>query len=103
MDQPVRTGNRGTESARDLAETLRRDGFVFFRDFLPVADIEQAAREIETLYARDLEERRAAGVTEPHHDGGAGHSILTKPTHLLLDLYGKSPALDRLFERILTD
>src|SRR5438477_6291968 len=103
MDQPVRTGNRGTESARDLVETLRRDGFVCFRDFLPLADVERARGEIEALYARDLEERRAAAVTEPHHDGAAGHSILTKPTHLLLDLYGKSPALDRLFERILVD
>jgi hypothetical protein len=93
----------GRHDARELSDTLRADGFVFFRDFLPVEEVDDARREIEALFVRDLEERAAQGVVEPHYDSSSGHSVLTRPTHLLLDLYGKSPALDRLFERILTD
>src|ERR1051326_7055428 len=99
MDQTVGNPTR-RHDAGELAATLRADGFVFFRDFLPREDVEQARREIEELYKRDLADRAANAVTEAHHDGPAGHSVLTKPTHLLIDLYAKSPALDRLFERI---
>lgn len=92
-----------SERARELASTLRADGFVMVRGALPVDELDQARREVESLYAADLEERRARGIAEAHHEGVAGHSILTAPTHLLLDLYAKSPALDRIAERILTD
>src|SRR5947208_16889448 len=103
MDQTVESPETRAKGARELTDTLRRDGFVLFPKFLPVADVERARAEIEALYERDLDERRARSITDYHHDGGAGHSILTRPTHLLLDLYGKSPALDGLCERILTD
>jgi phytanoyl-CoA dioxygenase PhyH len=103
MDQTVENAESRTQTARELGDALRSDGFVVFRKFLPLADVEQARAQIAALYERDLEERRARGISDYHHDGAAGHSILTKPTHLLLDLYGKSPALDRIFERILTD
>lgn len=102
MDQAVKPETRPAQTADSLTQTLRSDGFVFFRDFLPLADVDAARREIEALYARDLEERQAKGITEAHYDSSAGHSILTRPTHLLLDLYGKSPGLDRVFEHILT-
>jgi hypothetical protein len=103
MDQALETPNPRASVAREVSEALRRDGFAFFRDFLPLSEVDEARREVEALYAADLAERAAAGITEPHYDGVAGHSILTKPTHLLLNLYGRSPALDRLFERVLTD
>jgi len=91
------------DKATELSEALRRDGFAFFRDFLSVDEVKLAYREIDMFYQSDLQERMERGISAPHHIGVAGHSVLTKPTHLLLDIYGKSPALDRLFERILTD
>ena len=87
----------------EAARALRADGFAMFRGFLPVGEVDEARREVEALFARDVEERKDRAIAEAHHDGVSGHSILTKPTHLLLDLYAKSAALDRLAERILTD
>lgn len=88
---------------QNLVDTVRRDGFVVVRDFLPPDVVARAHAELEAWFQKDLEERRAAGITTPPHTGVAGTSILTKPSHLLLDVYGKSPAFDSLFEKILTD
>ena len=89
--------------AAELTDTLRRDGFVVFRDFFPPETVEQAHRELEGWYRKDLADRAAKGVTLPPFEGAAGASQLTAPSHLLLDVYGKSPAFDGLFEKVLTD
>ncbi|MDK3155374.1 phytanoyl-CoA dioxygenase family protein [Kamptonema cortianum] len=86
-----------------LINRVRDDGFVVFHDFLPKPLVAKARQEVAELFAQDLQERQAKGEVSPHYKGGAGHSILTSPTHLLLDLYGKSPSLDQLVEIILTN
>jgi Phytanoyl-CoA dioxygenase (PhyH) len=86
---------------RPFVERLARDGFVMLPRFFPPDMAEKARRELEAWYGLDLEERRERGVTDPHFDGTAGHSILTRPSHLLIDLYGKCPTLDRMFEALL--
>lgn len=86
-----------------LVETVRRDGFVVVRDFFPPELVARAHAELEAWFQKDVEDRRARGVTEPPFVGVAGSSQLTRPSHLLLDVYGKSPAFDVMFEKILTD
>ena len=87
----------------DPRETLARDGWVFFREFFPAELVARAYREVEALYQADMAARTERGVADAHFDGPGGHSVLTAPTHLMIDLYGKSPALDEMFERVLTD
>ncbi|HLX79291.1 MAG TPA: phytanoyl-CoA dioxygenase family protein [Burkholderiales bacterium] len=86
-----------------LKSRLEEEGFVVVHDFLDPAAVTIAHDEIEDWYLRDQEERKQKSITEPMYDGSAGKTILTKPTHLMLDVYGKSPTLDSLFERILSD
>jgi len=86
-----------------LVDTVRRDGFVVVRDFFPPDVVARAHAELEAWFQKDVEERRAKGVTAPPFVGVAGSSQLTRPSHLLLDVYGKSPAFDSMFERILTE
>lgn len=87
----------------ELVSTLRRDGYVFIRDFLDPAQVQQAAQEVGSCFQRDLHDRAAKEVSEPRHIGPSGMTILTHPSHLLIDAYGRSPSLDLLVERILTD
>ena len=86
-----------------LVDTVRRDGFVVVRDFFPPDAVARAHAELEAWFQKDVEERRAQGVTTPTRIGVAGKTVLTQPSHLLLDVYGKSPTFDSLFEQILTD
>ena len=90
-------------SAESLAATLENDGFVVVPGFFDPALVGQARDEIDSWYQRDLEERRSRNFAGTTHDGVSGKTILTQPTHLMLDVYGKSPALDALFEKILSD
>lgn len=85
------------------AERLERDGYIVVEDFFPVEDVIKAHDEIMAVYAADLAEREKQSGKEAFYAGPSGKSILTEPTHLLLDVYGKSPTLDLLFEKILTD
>src|SRR5712692_4765163 len=89
----------------DLIETLRRDGFVVVKDFFPVDQVDQAHEELEAWFEKDKEGRKAAELPEHQFawEGPAGRSQLTEPSHLLLDVYTKSPAFDAMFEKILTD
>ena len=82
---------------------LERDGFIVVQDFFDAELVRKAHDEIDAWYRRDLVERRSRKLTEALNDGVAGKTILTKPTHLMLDAYGRSPTLDALFEKILTD
>jgi putative 2OG-Fe(II) oxygenase len=91
------------QTAETLIDTLRRDGFVVVRDFFPPEIVERAHQELLAWYEKDVEDRKAKGAVKPKFEGVAGASVLTEPSHLLLDVYTKSPAFDGMFEKILTD
>ena len=82
---------------------LRRDGFVFFRDFFPAAQVAEAERQLTRWYEVDRKDREARRVKQEKYHGEAGTSILTATKHLLIDVYGRSPELDQMVERVLTD
>lgn len=84
-------------------EALRRDGFVMLPGFFSPDLAARARTELEALFLADLKEREEKAVADPHFDGSAGHSILTSPSHLLLDVCGKCPSLDGMLESLLTD
>jgi hypothetical protein len=91
------------DDVQDLASDLETNGFVVVRDFFDPAEVTRAHDEVERWYRLDEDERHQKNFTEPTCNGVAGKTILTEPTHLMLDVYAKSPTLDALFERILTD
>lgn len=91
----------GGATSGTLLSQVKRDGFVMLPDFFAPEQAAQAHREILAWYEQDLAERQQRGLTEPRHDGVAGVTILTRPTHLMLDVYGRSPALDAMFEQFL--
>src|SRR5262245_60284034 len=99
----------GDLTADVLVTRLMRDGYVMFRRFFPPAMAAQAHSELREWHARDLEERRPQKLekinsSEYHNwEGPVGASSLSKYSHVLVDVYGKSPTLDRMFEAILTD
>jgi hypothetical protein len=82
---------------------LEGDGFVLFPGFFERGLAEQARQEMVASFERDLAERAAAGVTDYHHYGSAGHTVLTPPMHNMIDVYGQSPTLDGMYARLLTD
>ncbi len=82
--------------------TLRRDGFMMLPGFFSPDLAAKARNELEAWFSSDLQEREEKGVAAPHFDGGAGHSILTPPSHLLVDVCGKCPTLDWMVESLLT-
>jgi Phytanoyl-CoA dioxygenase (PhyH) len=86
-----------------VAEDLETNGFHVFRDSLDRDLVEKARQEISEWLRTDLRERAASGSSDAWHSGTAGTSILTSPTQILLDAYAKSPALDQLVEKILSD
>jgi putative 2OG-Fe(II) oxygenase len=88
---------------QSLVETVRRDGYVIVRDFFPPDLVARAHAELESCFQKDLADRQAKGVTLPLHPGPGGKSVLTEPSHLLLDVYGRSTAFDAMFEKVLTD
>lgn len=91
------------EPFAEAVASVRRDGFVHFPGLFPAELAARAHDEILAWYQRDREERVRLGVSEPRHEGVAGVTILTRPTHLMLDVYGRSPALDSMFETLLGD
>lgn len=91
------------QTAESLAQDLEKDGFVVVRNFFDPELVRKAHDEIEAWYQRDLEDRKSRKILNTTVDGVAGKTILTEPTHLMLDVYGRSPTLDALFEKILSD
>ena len=87
----------------EVTAGLEKNGFHVFRDFLDRDLVEKARQEINEWLEIDLRERTESGSSKPWHSGLAGTSILTSPTQILLDAYGKSPILDQLVEKILSD
>jgi putative 2OG-Fe(II) oxygenase len=102
----VRGTVKTTEDNQDVhnsIKALEKDGFVMFRNFFSEAAAAQAYSEINSFYQKDLEARRQQNIETSHWQGPAGYTILTEPTHLMIDVYTKSPALDLMFEKFLTD
>ncbi|MBX9845833.1 MAG: phytanoyl-CoA dioxygenase family protein [Xanthobacteraceae bacterium] len=89
--------------AQSVTGDLERDGFVVVKSVLDKALVEQARRDLEAIYAKDLEERSLRNLDEQTFTHGSTKSILNKTTHLVLGLPGKSKALDDCYEKILTD
>ena len=86
----------------DDVSRLERDGFVVLDDILLPARVERARQDLATLFERDVETRKANGVTEAYQqDGPAGTTILTAPSHLALDVYNKSLDFDELLDQML--
>lgn len=90
-------------SVKEDINKLEDDGYVFFRQFASSEEIDQARQELLAWYEKDRIQREKENITEAHFDGPAGKTILTEPTHLMIDVYGRSPTLDTIVERILTD
>lgn len=91
------------ESTTSLIKNLEKDGFVRLNSLFPPEEVAKAYQEIQFWYEKDLEARQSQQVSKEHWEGPAGKTILTRPSHLMIDAYGKSPTLDRLFEKMLTD
>jgi hypothetical protein len=88
-------------SFNQLKAEAEQQGFVAFRNYFP--DLaKQAHDELDAWFEIDLESRRASGKNS-YHNGAAGQSTLSPSMHILQDVFGKSPALDQMFEKILTD
>ena len=86
----------------DIA-ALERDGFVVLNGVLPPAEVEEARQDLVKLFELDVNARKEKGGTEAYfQDGPIGQTILTAPSHLALDMFGKSPVFDRLLEKMLT-
>jgi putative 2OG-Fe(II) oxygenase len=89
--------------ASQLVEQLKRDGFVFFRDVFSPEMVDRAHQELLEWFNKDLVDRQQTNLTnEIQHTGSAGPTQLSKPSHLLLDSYAKSPTLDQMINTILT-
>jgi ectoine hydroxylase-related dioxygenase (phytanoyl-CoA dioxygenase family) len=95
----------GTASVttQSLAATVEKDGYVVVKSLLDKGLVAQARRDLEAIYARDLEERRLRNDDTPLFTHGSTKSNLTKTSHLVLGLPGKSKALDQCYEKIFSD
>jgi putative 2OG-Fe(II) oxygenase len=89
-------------SLDQLKAEAEREGFIAFRDFFPGL-AKQAHDELDAWFEIDLESRRTSGEKSNYHNGAAGRSVLSPSMHILQDVFGKSPTLDRMFEKALTD
>jgi len=83
-------------------EEARRDGFVFLRQLIAPELARQAQEELIRWYERDNADRAQKNSQDTHNHGPAGLTVKTLPSHLMIDAYGKSAALDKIVERILT-
>jgi ectoine hydroxylase-related dioxygenase (phytanoyl-CoA dioxygenase family) len=88
---------------KEVAADLEKTGFHVFHNALDRDLVEKARQEITEWLEADIRERPEALSKEGWFTSSAGRSVLTRPTHIVLDAYGKSPALDQLVEKILSD
>src|SRR5260370_23878592 len=92
------------EQADRYLDQLRQDGFVFLRDFFAAETADRACAEIDHWYRMDVGERAKNSHAGMVHRGSAGVTHLHAPSHLMMvDVYGKSPTLDAMVEKIFTD
>ena len=87
----------------ELKAAIERDGFARFENCFDESLIKLAQAELNRLFEIDLASREKAGVKGKTFDGPVGRSSLDTQMHLLEDVYGKSPALDLIFNFALTD
>lgn len=85
-----------------LKKEAEQEGFVAFRGYFPEL-AKKAHDELDAWFEKDLESRRMTGERSNYHNGAAGRSVLLPSMHILQDVFGKSPALDQMFETALTD
>ena len=90
-------------NAQAIIADLERDGYVVVKSFLDKELVEEARRDLEAIYAKDLEERRMRNMDEQMFTHGSTKSILSRASHLVLGLPGKSKALDQCYEKIFSD
>ena len=95
----------GTASVttQSIAAAVERDGYVVVKSFLDKDLVAQARRDLEAIYARDIEERRLRNADMPLFTHGSTKSVLSETSHLVLRLPGKSNALDQCYEKIFSD
>ena len=92
-----------TQATDDVpVAALRRDGYVLLPGFFAAERADRARREMESWFEADLAERHEKGVDGFEHTGVAGRTVLTPPMHNMVDVYGKSPTLDGMYETLLT-
>lgn len=92
-----------SDQIETAAAALETQGFYVFENFFNPAQVQQAREEVVAWLDADVAERASGNVTTAWHKGTAGTTILTKPTHLMLDAYAKSPTLDQMVETVLTN
>jgi hypothetical protein len=92
-----------SNNINDATRSLEQHGYFVCKDFFPLDVVETAREQILAWLKTDLEQRSASQHGDPWYSGEAGTTILTPPTHLMLDAYAKSPALDLMVEKILSD
>jgi hypothetical protein len=91
-----------TDVVSQKTAEAKRDGFVFFRQLFSAELARQAHDELSVWYERDNADREQKNTQDTHNHGPAGLTVKTPPSHLLIDAYAKSPALDKIVDKILT-
>lgn len=82
-------------------EILMRDGYVVIKDILPQDEVEKARQEMDKWFQKDVLARQENNINEAHYpEGPFGHTILTEPSHLALNVYNKSPHFDALLQKV---
>lgn len=89
-------------SIEENAAQLEANGFVMLKGLFSSSEAQQAHQELETCYQKDLQARAEQKNKSSHWKGPCGHTVLTHPSHLLIDVYTQSPTLDQMFEKFLT-
>ena len=78
-------------NAQALAAAVEKDGYVVVKSFLAKELVAQARRDLEAIYAKDIEERSLRNADEPMFTYGSTKSSLTETSHLVLRLPGPEP------------
>ena len=91
-----------SELAKNISK-LEADGFVMLKNFFNANDAQKAHDELNHWYNLDTKYRAENNVDVEMFNSPAGTFVLTKPSHLMIDAYGKSPTLDSMFEKFLSD
>lgn len=92
-----------------LEQEILRDGFLIVRGFFSTAEADQARSEMNRWFDLDLRERAAVGADRQnspnwhHFESAAGNSDLSRYAHGLINGWGKSPTLDRMMLKLVTD
>lgn len=83
------------------SEVLLQNGYIVLSNILDIDTVEKARIELDQWFQEDLDSRQENNVIEAHYpDGPFGHTILTEPAHLALNVYTKSHNFDSLIEKV---